>query len=230
MKERIHKYLLEAGRGVEASQILRDVLGIYSPNAHSSDNVLAGFLGQDPRFASSGGLWHLSAISNVPAGLDFRRAVVLHLRGPRSSGTLKGLRGAIRLADGRCHELAFPISFNGLGTIRSAIENHLLIVWGSLELRLFNGLSRAKGLEAWQGETLYLRSFAARVLKRMPSKLQLEDLASALGLSPPDEERAIPLIQYLNECWSLLLGRIPAEFCRDMDSLQRVDSWPGGRC
>ena len=69
VKERIYKYLLEAGRGVEASQILRDALNIHSPNAHSSDSVLAGFLKQDPRFLSTGGFWHLSPISRVPGGL-----------------------------------------------------------------------------------------------------------------------------------------------------------------
>ena len=201
-------------------EILRDVLGIYSPKAHSSDGVLAGFLKQDPRFVSNGGLWQLSQNIEVPAGIEFGKAVTLHLQSPGSSGILQGLRGAIRLADGRCLEFAFPASFDVLGRIRSEIENHMMIVWSGRELRLWNGLLRSKGLGAWQGDTLNLRSLAARALKRMPSKLRLEDLASELGLSPPDEGRPVSVIHYLNDCWSLLLERIPAESCRDIVSLR----------
>ena len=111
-------------------------------------------------------------------------------------------------------------------TICSGIENHLLIVWSSRELRLWNSLLRLIGREAWQGDTLYLRSLAIRALKRPPSNLQPEDLASELGLSPPDEERPLSLIQYLNECRSLLLERIPAEFNQDYDSFSK---WIHGR-
>jgi hypothetical protein len=226
VKERIYKYLLEAGRGVEASQILRDVLGIYSPNAHSSESVLAGFLEQDPRFLSAGGCWHIHHLPKAPSGVEFGNSVVLHVQSPDSSGILQGVRGAIGWAGGRCQEFAAPASINILSRIRSEIGNHLLIVWSRRELRLWNGLLRSKRQEAWQGNTLYLRDLAARVLKRMPSKLQPEDLASALGLSPPDGERPLSLIRYLNECWSLLLERIPAEFCRDLDLLLE---WMHGR-
>ncbi len=220
MKERIYKYLQDAGRGIESSQILRDVLGVYSPKAHSADSVLAGFLEQDSRFVSTGGLWHLSSTSNAAAGLGLENAVVLHLRSPDSSGRLQGLHGAVCLADGRCREFAFPGSFDALREIRSEIEGWLLIIWSSRELRLWNGLLRSKRLEAWQGETLYLRSLAARALKRALTKLQPEDLASELGLSPPDEERPLALTQYLHACWSLLLESIPRESRRDLDSVR----------
>jgi hypothetical protein len=145
--------------------------------------------------------------------------VVLHLQSPNSSGILQNLRGAVSWTDGRCREFAAAASINFLSRIRSEIEGHLLIVWSSHELRLWNGLLRSKGLEAWQGDTLYLRNLAARVLKRMPSRLKPEDLASELGLSPPDEERPLDLIEYLTACWSILLDSIPAEFRRDFDSL-----------
>jgi len=219
LKERIYKYLLETGKAVESSRILSDVLGICSPKAHSADSVLAGFLGQDARFVSTGGRWHLSSTGGAPAGPDFERAAVLHLQSPRSLEILQGLRGAIRLPDGRCREFAFPVSSDALNGIRSEIEGSLLIAWCRRELRLWNGLLRSKGLEAWQGETLFLQSIAARALKRVPSKLTPECLARELGLPPPDEERPLALTRYLYACWPLLLERIPADFRRDLDSL-----------
>ena len=221
VKERIYKYLLDAGKAVEASQILRDLFNIRSPNGHSSDGVLSGFLGQDPRFMSTSGLWHLSRILSDTDGLDFGKAMVMHLQGPDSSRILQSLRGAIRWADGRCQEFTASAPVNILSRIRAEMEDQLLIVWGSRELRLWNGLLRSKGLESRQGDTLYLQSLAARIVKRMPSKLQPEDLAFELGLSPPDEERSVSMTRYLNACWPLLLERIPAEFYRDLDSLQR---------
>jgi hypothetical protein len=96
VKERIYKYLLEAGRGVSATRILSDVLNVRSPNANSSNSVLAGFLGQDPRFVFTDGLWHLSSLSKEPIRFDFAQAVVLHLRSPNRYETLQGLRGTIR--------------------------------------------------------------------------------------------------------------------------------------
>ena len=182
--------------------------------------IFAGFLGQDPRFVSTGGLWQLVPRSIAPTSLDFDQAVVLHLQYPNSSGILQNLRGAIRWADGRCQELTAAASINTLGRICSEIENHLLIVWSGRELRVWNGLLRSKKQEAWQGNTLYLRSLAARALKQMPSRLQPEDLAFELGLSPPDEERPLNLIQYLYACWLILTDRVPAEFRRNPDSLR----------
>jgi hypothetical protein len=226
VKEQIYKYLLEAGRGVAASQILSDVLNIHSTTAHSSDSVLAGYLRQDPRFVSTAGYWQLHHLPKAPSGIEFGKSVVLHVQSPNSSGILQGVCGVIRWADGRCQEFAAPASINFLNKIRYEMENHLLIVWSSRELRLWNGLLRIKGQEAWQGDTLYLRDLAARVLKRMPSKLQPEDLASELSLSPPDEERPLSLIRYLNEIWLLLMELIPAEFCRDFDLLR---DWIRGR-
>lgn len=227
VKERIFKYLLEAGRGVAAARILSDVLNIRSANARSSDSVLAGFLGQDPRFVFTEGLWHLSPPSKEPARFDFGQTVVLHLQSENRSEALQALRGAIMWADGRLQEFMAPPSNHVLRRLRSGIEDHLLIVWSSRELRLWNGLLRSQGLEAWQGDKLYLRNLAARVLKRMPSKLKPEDLASELGLSPPDEDRPRQVAQHLNACWRLLLDRVPAEFSRNPDSLGKWMNGPG---
>jgi hypothetical protein len=226
VKDRILKYLLEAGRGVSANQILSDVLNIHSPNANSSDSVLAGFLGPDPRFVFTEGLWHLSLLSREPIRFDFGQTVVLHLQTPNRYETLQGLRGAVRWADGRLQEFTALASIKILKRLRSEIEGHLLIMWSSWEFRLWNGLLRSRNLEAWRGDKLYLRNLATRVLKRMHSRLQPEELASELGLSPADEERPREMIQYLNACWLLLLDRIPADFCRNLDT---VDEWINGR-
>ena len=227
MKDRIFKYLLEAGRGVAAAQILSDVLNTHSPNARSSDSALAGFLRQDPRFVFTGDLWHLSSLSKEPIRFDLGQTVVLHLQSANRSETLQGLRGAIRWADGRLQEFTAPASISILSRLRSEIEGYLLIVWSSWQLRLWNGLLRSQALEAWRGDKLYLRNLAARALRRMPSKLQPDELASELGLSPADEERPREVIQYLNACWLLLLDHVPAEFCHNLDSLREWIDGPG---
>jgi hypothetical protein len=219
VKERIYKYLLEAGRGVSATRILSDVLNVRSPNANSSNSVLAGFLGQDPRFVFTDGLWHLSSLSKEPIRFDFAQAVVLHLRSPNRYETLQGLRGTIRWADGRLQEFTALASINILRRLRSEIEGHLLVMWSSREFRLWNKLLRSRNLEAWRGDNLYLRDLAAKTLKRMHSRLQPEELASELGLSPADEEQPHEMIQYLNACWLLLLDRVPADFRRNLDSV-----------
>jgi hypothetical protein len=227
VKERIYKYLLEAGRGVAATEILADVLNIRSPNAQSSDNVLAGLLGEDPRFLFKKGLWHLRSSPAEPARFDFDQAVVLHLQSPQHSETLQGLRGAIRCAGGRLQEFTSLASTDTFSRLLSLIEDNFLIVWSNRELRLWNALLRSKGLEAWQGDKLYLRDLASRVLQRMPSKLQPEDLASRLGLSPPDEERPREVTEYLNTCRLLLLELIPAEFRRTPEALRDWMEGPG---
>jgi predicted GIY-YIG superfamily endonuclease len=220
VKERIFKYLLEAGRGVAADQILRDIFNIRAPNPHSADSVLAGFLGQDSKFMLTEGLWHLRPLSREPIRFDFGRAAVLHMKSPNRPGTLRYLRGAVRWADGRIQEFTAQASVNILSKLRSELDGHLAIVWSSREFQLWNRLLRLKGLEIWQGDKLYLQSFAARVLERKPLNLQPEDLASELGLSPVDEKRPRDVIRYLNACWLLLLDRVPAEFCRNLDSLR----------
>jgi predicted GIY-YIG superfamily endonuclease len=225
VREQIFKYLLGAGRGVAAAQILSDVLKIHSPKAHSSDSVLAGFLGDDPRFVFAEGLWHLSSFSQEPIRFDIGKTVVLHLQSANRSETLRGIRGALMWADGRLQEFTTPASINDFGRLRSETEDHLLIVWSSRELGLWNGLLRSQSLEAWRGDRLYLRDLAARALKRMPSKLQPDELASELGLSPADEARPRDVARNLNACWLLLLDRIPAESCRNLDSLR---DWIGG--
>jgi len=220
VKERIYRYLLQSGEGVPAGRILSDVLNIQSPNTRSSESVLAGILGQDPRFEFTQGLWRLSRRSKEQTRFDFSQTVILHLLNPDRSGTLRGLRGAVRWTDGRIQEFVIPESMDVLGSIRSEIDGHLLIVWSNWELRLWNGLLRSMGLAEWQGETLYLRNLAARVLQRSSSKLRPADLASELALSPVDEERLHEVIRYLNECWEILLDRIPNDFCRDLDSIR----------
>jgi hypothetical protein len=220
VKERILKYLLDAGRGVAADRILRDVFNIHSPNAHSSDGVLSGFLAHDPRFVFNQGLWFLSPHSREPMAFDFGQAVILHMHCPSRCETLRDLRGAIRYADGVLREFTASASIRILGSIRANIKEHLLIVWSSRELQLWNRLSRSKGLEAWQGDTLYLRNLAASALKRRPSMLHPEDMASELGISPADEERLREVIQHLHACWVLLLNRIPAEFRQNPGSLR----------
>ena len=80
MKERVFKYLLEAGKGVAATQILGDVFDIHSPNPHSSDSVLAGFLGEDPRFVIAEGLWHLHSLPQEPIRFGFDQAAALNLQ------------------------------------------------------------------------------------------------------------------------------------------------------
>ena len=220
VKERIYRYLLEAGKGVAAARILQDVLNIRSPKAHSSDSVLAGFLGQDPRFVFSGGVWNLSSLSMEPPRFDPSRTVVLHLQSANRPEASRSFRGAIMWPDGRIQEFATPAAIGVLSKLRSEIADCPLIMWSSKELLLWNGLLRSQALDAWQGETLYLRNLAARALKQLSPKLQPEDLALELGLSPADEERPREVARYLNACWLLLLNRVPPGSRGDLHSLR----------
>ncbi len=108
MKELILKYLQEADKGVPAAQILVDVLKIRSPNAHYSESILAGLLGQDPRFVFTAGLWHLRLPSVSSPDWDDSRIVVLHLQTADNSATLRHFRGAARWADRHLKEFASP--------------------------------------------------------------------------------------------------------------------------
>jgi hypothetical protein len=227
MKEQIFKYLLDAGRGVAAAKVLEDVLNIRSPNSQTSNNVLAGILGQDSRFTFNGGLWHLSSHPGEPVKSDLSRAAVLHLKSPNLANKLQASFGAIRQPDGRIEEFTARTPINIFGKMRLSIAGQLLIVWSSRELRLWNAFLQVKGLETWHGERLYLQNLAARVLKRTPSKIQAVELASELGLSPPDEENLREIIQYLSACWLLLLERVPSEHCRNIHSLQEWIDSPG---
>jgi hypothetical protein len=221
VKERIFNYLKDAGRGVSASQILNDVLNIRSPDPRSSDTVLAGILGRDPRFASRDGLWHLRSLPGKPAEFHFGETVVMHLQSANRLETLQGVCGAIRWADGRLEEVSAPAPAGLLRKLRDALESCLLILWSRRELRLWNGWLQSRGLEPRHAETLFLRELAARVLGRALSKVQFEDLASEFGLSPPDEERPREVTQHLKACWVLLLDRVPASSGRDLDSLRK---------
>jgi hypothetical protein len=220
VKERIIAYLRDAGHGVATDQILSEVLNIHSPNAHSANKVLAGILADDPRFIFTEGLWNLNSISKEPVPFDFGQAVILHLQSANRFDDPKNIRGAIRLADGRFREFFAPASIDLLGKLRSEIEGHLLIMWSSRELQLWNRLLRSQALETWRGEKLYLRNLAARALKLTESRLQLEDLAAELALSPQDEERPREAARYISACWLLLLDRVPSEFRRDPATLR----------
>ncbi len=227
VKERIFKYLLDAGKGVAADQILRDIFKLLPTSARTSDRIIAGFLEQDPRFVRTRGLWQLRAESALPAAFDFARAVVLYLRSPDPSETLRSLPGAIRLPSGNIQDISASTTIRDLGLIRSELENHPLVMWSSREFRVWNGLLRIRGLETWKGDTLFLRDLAARALGRKPSKLCPEDLASGLGVSPADEARPREAVEYLHACWLLILERIPEEYRRDPDSLRDWSRGPG---
>ncbi len=221
MKERIFKYLLEAGNGAAAAQILSDVLNLHSPAAHSSDNVLAGLLRGDPRFVFAEGFWRLSSLCREPIQIDFSKSVVLHLQSANRLEILQHLRGAVAWPDGRFQEFRVPGSIQMLRGIRSEIDDHLLILWSSLELGLWNRLLQSRRLDPWRGDTLYLRNFASKVLKRSLSRLPPGDLALELGLSAPDEERPRDMVRHLNACLMLLLDRVPEEFRRSLDGLRK---------
>jgi len=220
VKEQILKYLQEAGKGVSAAQILADVLRIRSPNDHSSESILAGLLCQDPRFVFAAGLWRLRPPSVSVPEWDDSRIVVLHLQTADNSATLRHFRGAARWADGHLKEFASLASISIFSRLRDEIEGHLLIAWSGRELGLWNVLMRSMRLEVWRGDTLFLRNLAARALERVPSKLQPEDMAPLLGLSPADEERPREVVEYMSACWRILRQRVPAEFCRTLDSLR----------
>jgi predicted GIY-YIG superfamily endonuclease len=220
MKERVLKYLMESGKGVPATQILKDVLNIHAVNGSAADGVLAGFLGQDSRFVFGEGLWNVRSLAGAPNKADFDQAVVLHLQSADRPATLQGLRGAIRLMDGSLRDFSASIPTNTIAGNHDPFENHLLVVWSSLELRLWNGWLRSKGHSSWQGNAIYLRNLAARVLNKRPSKLEPEGLASELGISPADWERPGEVAHYLYKCWESLLDRIPDEIGRSVDSLR----------
>ena len=148
MKEQIFKYLLEAGKGVEAAKVLEDVLNIHSPNSSASNHVLTGILGQDPRFTFNEGRWQISSHPGESLPGDLSRAVVLHLRSPRRADNLKWTLGAMQQADGCIQEFTAETSVKIFGRMRSAIDDHPVVVWSSRELRLWNALLQTKDRKA----------------------------------------------------------------------------------
>ncbi len=221
VQERILEYLQEVGHGIRADQILSSVLNIRSPNLHSANKVLAGILEGDPRFVFSEGLWQLSSPYEEPMQFDYRNTVILHLLIPEHGDSLKGLQGAVQLANGSLRKFTAAEPIRVISRLCSRLEGNLLVLWSVRELRVWNGFLRQRGLNAWHEDTLYLRNLAVQVLRPTRSSLYLEEVASELGLIPPDEQRLQETVRFLGECWSLLMGRVPAEFKQNPKSLNR---------
>ncbi len=223
MREKIASYLEKAGRSLPAGQILHEVLNILSPNSLAADRVLRSILGTDARFRRERGLWGLVA-GRTASG--FERTAALHLQLDMREPLF--FRGAVHLpASGAAWE------FQGAGTEkpwdsrpleRARLEagNHLLLAWSNRELRQWNRLLRSCMLPEWDGDFLGLGRLAARAAPEMRPPRYPEDLASCLGLAPPDTEQPAAMARFLAESFQCLLDRVPPSA---RAGLPEVENW-----
>ena len=222
MHERIARYLDQAGRPLPAEQILREALNILSPNTVAADRVLKGILGPDPRFRREHGLWSLStraaprAVEAAALSLQWNGAYPLFFKGAvylpalGASFPFERTAATVRLDGGLLREA------------RERAENHLLLVWDRRELRRWKALLRLCGLPAWEGDSMHLNALAGRVFPQKSPPKSPEDLASLLGLAPPDAERPAAAARFLASAYLSLLELVPAE---RRGNLSDIEAW-----
>jgi hypothetical protein len=210
MRDRVAAYLERAGSPLPAEKILRDVLNIHSPNALSADRVLRGILGGDSRFHRHEGLWSVARAEGPP--LADTAALALQW----TDGRPRWYRGAVFIPaedvsiEWFCTDTPPSDQLTRLGDARARADGRLLLAWSARELRAWNRLLRSARLPAWDGESLFLGGFAARVLPRGPRLRQPEDLAAAAALPSPDPDRQGSVACLLEAAFRTLLQEVPA--------------------
>jgi hypothetical protein len=224
MRDRIYRYLEQAGGPLPADQVLRDVLKIHSLNTRAADHLLKKVIGKDPRFhRGKTGLWR--AASSKTAGLP--STAVLFIEESHASSNQRFLRGALHVpSTGATWNFSFypgarEAEISVLSLARSQIEECALATWSAKELRLWNWLLGSQGLAPWTGNTIYIRQLAARSLSRPTSKVLTGDLAHPLGLAHPDEEQPAAMARFLAGALVSLMEMVPVEFRHDSVQLQK---------
>ncbi len=222
MRDRLFRYLQNAGQPLAADQILRDVLRIVSPNALAAHRVLKSFLDDDPRFRCARGLWRVCAEA---APLEPLAAAALVAEPARGSPDALLVRGAVH-SGGDVLEFGTRESVlrARLGELRRAVrmlEGRLVIAWDARSLRTWQHVLQAAGMPPWEGTTVLLVRLTRRLFPALPGALLAEDLAAQLALTPPDPESVGGLARFAFDAFSACLSRVPLEHRRDAAALDR---------
>jgi hypothetical protein len=224
MRERLFCYLRDAGRPVSATQVLREVLNIVSPNTPAAHKLLQTIVAGDRRFRSMHGLWQVHAAGPAPQ-LDLHRTAVLFLQQARGSRHPLWLRGAVRLP-----ETGFEFGGDGpllpadLVQVARMLQSRILVVWDAATFRLWQSALQHGGVAPCESEPVPISRVLSRLEPHLPRLPSADDAAALLGLSPPDPERPAAVAAFAAEVFSILLGRVPAECRADAGSLAR---WAG---
>jgi hypothetical protein len=218
MRDLIYKFLLEAGKPVEAETILLSVLKIRSPNSLAADRVLHSILHGDRRFQASHGCWRLRLLPAAgPPQPELESISCLCLEQGRAAAKSRCFRGA--LLAGKSGTLwEFDLSpgtptpdIRALKPMIEAEGNTTLAAWTPSELRSWNRLLGLWHVPPWGGGFLALRDLAARALDRPAAKLAFENVAAPLGLAVPDSDSPVRKVRFLASCIPPLLNHVPAE-------------------
>ncbi len=226
MRDRILKYLREVEGPVSASDVLRRVLGIQSPNGAAAEKLLRGIVGPGTRIHCSNGLWHAdSALEDDQYGLADVATLVLQ----------RADRAAFFAARGAAHVPSlqlvseFLVSPSMVGAdqhsleqARTWLEHRALIVWAPAEVALWNRCLRICRQSEWDGEFLALRELAAAALPAGRVPRHPEELARALDLLPPDAQSPAAMAVYLFAVLKSLAALVPAT---QAISLHELKNW-----
>jgi hypothetical protein len=227
LRARLYEHLKTRGRPATADELLRSALGIRSPNAVIAERVMRSIIEKDPRFSCRKGMWSAASHREIPLLAGEDRAV-LCLQSSGGGSRPSALRGALLvLRQARSAEFLFSTTAGGgsegrLAEARRAAEACLLVTWRSRERRLWNDWLRRCGLPAWRGEELLLSELVRRVFPAAAADPEPEDLASWLGVPPPDADGPASVARFRAGLLESLLDRVPEEHRGDLKS---VDRW-----
>ncbi len=215
MHERILEFLRTQKRPLAADTILREALGVDSPNAATAEKVLEALVRRDPRLRKAKGLWSARVAADGSPGRSLSDLGVVFIEQAAGALGTADVRGAAFVP-----ETGYLARFGIAGErpdrttlprIRKALKNRMLVTWDRRGLKTWQRhLTRHLGY-GWSGTAVPLRDLAERVLKLRAKDLGIDDLSGTLGLPPPDADDPAAMARHLNSCWRLLLDQVPAE-------------------
>jgi hypothetical protein len=223
MRERILEFLKAQKKPLAADIILREALGIDSPNAATAEKVLEALVRRDPRLRKAEGLWSAKVAAHESAGRSLNGLGIIFIEQSTGASGAADVRGAAFVP-----ETGFLARFGvggeqpdrlALPRIQKALRNRLLVTWVLRDLKTWQRhLTRHPG-PGWRGASVPLRDLAERVLELKARDLSIENLSGRLGLPPPDADDPAAMARHLASCWRLLLDRVPGDHRLDPSAL-----------
>ncbi|NWG14095.1 MAG: nucleotide excision repair endonuclease [Acidobacteria bacterium] len=223
MRDRIFEFLKTQKKPQAADTILREALGVDSPNAATAEKVLEALVHSDPRFLNIEGFW--SATETVCGSTDSEldRFGVVFLEQAVGASATGSVRGAVFVP-----ETGFLARFGAaseqpdrvvLPRIQKALRDRPLVCWSRRELQIWKRhLTRHLESEP-RGASVPLRDLAGRVLELKTRDLSIENLSARLGLPSPEADNPAAMARLLASCCQALLVRVPDEHRRDRSTL-----------
>ncbi len=214
MRERILEFLRTKKKPMAADTILREAVGIDSPNAATAEKVLEALVRRDPRFHRTKGLWSAKVAANESPDSSLNDFGVVFIQ-ESSGGSGTDVRGAA-FVPGSGFLIRFGVAGQKpdgvtLPRIQNALRNRVLVTWGRRDLKTWQRyLTRHLGSES-KGTSVLLCDLAERVLELKARDLNISNLSSRLDLPTPDADDPAAMARFLASCWRALLDRIPDE-------------------